>query len=84
MINKSAAKIGTIEWENGNRVDLHAGTNHNTGEQILWQQVHGRRASRITGQNIALLLAELDEVLNEGRAKWVGEVNYKVLEGVAR
>jgi hypothetical protein len=71
MADKSATEIGVIRFQNGNVTTLHAGTNSNTGETIIWQQVEGRRASRVTGRNIPKLAAELNFVLVEGQAAWV-------------
>jgi hypothetical protein len=70
MIPKSATKIGAIKWTKGARVDLWIGTNSNTGETIVWQQVQNRRASRVTGRNITKLRSELDHALNEGECSW--------------
>lgn len=82
MIHKSAAKIGTIEFANGKRNALFVGSNSNTGETILWQQVQGRRAQRVTGRNIANLVAELVECLRTGEAKWIGEFNAAALAAI--
>ena len=83
MINKSASKIGTLQFDNGRCTDLHVGHNSNTGATILWQQVHGQRASRVTGGNIARIMAEVFQVLEQGEARWVGDLNVTALEAVA-
>lgn len=82
MINKSASRIGTIEFTNGNRLTLHVGGNSNTGETIVWQQLEGQRASRITGRNLAPFLAELDEILNEGEGTWAEGRNDAALDAL--
>jgi hypothetical protein len=75
MIHKSATEIGTVEFKNGNRNTLYLGHNRSTGERIVWQQVAGRRSQRVTGRNIGKFAEELNHVLNEGEAKWIGGVN---------
>lgn len=71
-INKSATKIGTLVFPNGNRNSLFVGSNRNTGETIVWQKVVGRKPSRVTGGNIAKLVGEADELLKSGGAAWEG------------
>lgn len=80
MINKSATKVGTIEFKNGRKNNLWLGHNCNTGETILWQvmqELDGRlgRSTRVTGRNLTKLAIELNDCLNEGEAKWVGARN---------
>jgi len=71
MINLSARQIGTVEFRNGNQNTLHLGSNRNTGERIVWQQVRGRRPARVTGRNVGRLVAELRRLLADGEARWV-------------
>ena len=80
MINKSATKIGTIEFKNGNRNTIYIGANRNTGASIVWQQVAGRRATRHTGKNINKLATELNVALNEGEVCWFGDRNDAALD----
>lgn len=89
MINKSASKIGTIEFKNGNQTTLWIGTNSNTGETILWQVMKEPlglvgRSKRITGRNLGKLATELNFVLCEGEAKWIGERNDAALDGLKK
>jgi hypothetical protein len=79
VVNKSASLIGTLVFVNGNRNTLHIGTNSNTGETIVWQQVTGRRSSRLTGKNIAAFAAELTAALGRNEASWEGTVNNAAL-----
>lgn len=80
MINKSATKIGTVVFNNGNRNTLYIGANRNTGETIVWQKLEGSRSKRVTGKNIAKLADELDFFLNEGMAHWEGTINHAALD----
>lgn len=84
MINKSASLIGTIEFKNGNRNTIYIGANKNTGETIVWQQVTGRRASRVTGKNITKFVETLEFVTCEGEARWVGARNDAALDCLAK
>jgi hypothetical protein len=70
MINKSATFLGTLAFANGNRTAVHVGLNSNLGTTIVWQTMNGGKPSRITGQNIARWLEEVDEVLLSGDAEW--------------
>lgn len=82
-VNKSASKIGTVEFANGNRTTIWIGANSNTGETIVWHACNGGRARRCTGENITHLATDLDAALNEDGAKWVGEVNDAALDCLA-
>ena len=79
-INKSASKIGTIEFKNGNKTALYIGANSNTGATIVWQVVNGGRSTRLTGKHLPLLAGELANVLAIGDAKWIDDVNAAALE----
>lgn len=82
MINKSASQIGTVEFTNGNRLTLHVGANSNTGDLIVWQQLDGQRASRITGKNLGPFLDEIEEIMNEGEATWAAGRNDAALDAL--
>lgn len=75
MINKSASRIGKIVFKEGGCTTLFIGANSNTGADIVWQDIPGRRPVRTTGRNIRKLAEELDFELREGTATWEGEVN---------
>lgn len=75
MINKSASKIGTVKFTNGNKVALFIGSNRNTGETIVWQVLNGGRSTRVTGKNITRLANDLNDALNEGEGSWEGTTN---------
>lgn len=79
-INKSASKIGTIEFENGITNTLYIGFNSNTNEAIFWQSPSNGRPSRLTGKNIRKILLELVDVLNGGEGKWVGFRNKNLID----
>ena len=78
-INKSAARVGTLVFDNGNRNTIYLGTNRNTGSDIVWQHVAGRRAKKMTGRNIPLLFAEIREIVGTGEGHWEGDVNTALL-----
>lgn len=89
VINKSASKIGTVEFKNGNQTTLWIGSNHNTGETILWQVMKEPlglvgRSKRVTGKNLGKLATELNDCLNEGECKWIGERNDAALDGLKK
>lgn len=69
-MHKSASKVGTIRWTNGNEVSFFIGSNSNTGETIVWQK-HVGREQRFTGANIKRLLTELTAALAAGDCKWL-------------
>ena len=70
-LNDNASRIGIVEFANGRTNALWIGTNTNTGTTIVWQRPSSTgRYSRVTGRNIARLLEELNQVLNEGGARW--------------
>ena len=71
-MNKSAREIGKIQFTNGNRLTLFVDHNSNTGEVYAYQQLDGKRPSKVSGRNLKPFLAELDEVMNENEATWVG------------
>lgn len=91
MINKSATFIGTLKFKNGNQTRLFVGSNHNTGETIVWQQTlyNGKwgKDHRVTGRNIRPLMEEVNFVLKEGEAVWSErptEAGFKVLEELCK
>lgn len=78
MVNKSASKLGTLLFTNGNRNEIYIGTNRNTGATIVWQVRTSPRfkpgftdETRLTGRHIAKLWAELSDALNKGECEYV-------------
>lgn len=91
MIHKSATLLGEVKFNNGNQTRIWLGTNHNTGEDIIWQETKwsGKatyaKAHRVTGSNIKKLIDELDFVLKEGEAFWIerpSEAGFEYLKKV--
>lgn len=82
MINKSASLVGHLIWNNGNTLSIWTDCNGNTGEPILWQE-YELGTNRFTGKNIRKFMVELNDALNEGELKWVGEVNDAALNALA-
>jgi hypothetical protein len=83
-INKSASKIGTLRFNNGNETALYIGANSNTGATIVWQVLNGGKSTRLTGKHIAALAKELAAVFTKKEAAWIDEVNFAALDCLTR
>lgn len=80
MLNKSASKVGTLMFKNGNETTIWIGSNSNTGATIVWQKCNYNRIKRMTGKNIPKLVKEIIDAIGNGECFWDGHVNKLSLE----